>query len=210
MLNNILTYIIVWILFQPFSEINGQMVPFRPKRRGDHTATLINNKLYILGGYGNDVQGKEFFWLDFSVPFNTTQNLSWQDLSNVNLVPSHSDAASVSGGADNNTLFLYGGIDIIAAESVYTFDSQSDSWNIKKITGLPTGKHDLTGITDNNGKMYLWSGLNASYDVQNGMLILDTINLNWRIESSVSAPTPRPGYGATLLPNQKIIYMMGE
>ena len=59
------------------------------------------------------------------------------------------------------------------------------------------------GIIDYNGKMYLWSG----YGGTNDMLILDTINLSWKIGSLVGAPTARYYYGATLLPNQNIIYM---
>ncbi len=39
----------------------------------------------------------------------------------------------------------------------------------------------------------------------NDMLILDTINLNWRKGSIVNAPTPRNSYDATLLPSQHII-----
>ncbi len=57
--------------------------------------------------------------------------------------------------------------------------------------------------------MYLFGGLNYSKDSEflNDMLILDTINLNWGIGSFVNAPTPRSYYGATLLPNQHIIYL---
>ncbi len=41
------------------------------------------------------------------------------------------------------------------------------------------------------------------------MLILDTINLNWEKGSLVivNTPSPREAYGATLLPNQHIIYL---
>ncbi|RGB41048.1 hypothetical protein C1646_663347 [Rhizophagus diaphanus] len=42
------------------------------------------------------------------------------------------------------------------------------------------------------------------------MLILNTINLNWEKGSLVNAPAPRCNYGATLLPNNKIIYMGGQ
>src|SRR6266498_855653 len=106
MLQKNLVYITLWLLL--LVEINCQMTPFKPKMRILHTATLIDNKLYILGGSSKTVDvGKDFFYLDVSVPFNA-QNLSWNDLSSINIVP-HLDAASVKGGANNNTLFLYGG-----------------------------------------------------------------------------------------------------
>src|ERR1051325_11153989 len=131
MLKDILAYTILWFLFRSVAKINCQMVPFKPKKRDDHTATLIHGKLYILGGFPSESVGKDFFYLDVSVPFNT-QNLLGQDLSNVNTVPSHRNAASVNGGANNNMLFLYGGQNDTAMELVYTFDPQSNSWNIQK------------------------------------------------------------------------------
>jgi len=201
MLKNI--YILLWILFQSFVEINCQII----HSRFYHTTTLIDNKLYILGGTPPNFVGTEFLYLDVSAPFNT-QNLPWKNLSSVNIVPSHFGAASVNGGADNNTLILYGGsTNTTTAALVYTFDPQSNSWSAPIISGVSvTRKYDLTGIIDNNKKMYLWGGYNGT-NSQNSMFILDTINLSWREGSLVGPPTPRFNYGATLLPNQTIIYI---
>ncbi|RIA87836.1 hypothetical protein C1645_739813 [Glomus cerebriforme] len=194
-------YLVLWIIFQLLIEINCQMTPFKPTVSNKHTATLIDNKLYILGG--DDVNtnyiDKSFFYLDFSVPFNT-QNLLWQDLSNIDSVPSHSEAASVRGGANNDTLFLYGGhSNDQTIELVYTFDPQSIKWSIPKIAEINSAirKSEVTGV-NYNGKMYLWGGFNR-----------DTINISWGKGSLVNAPTPRSLYGATLLPNNNIIYMGG-
>ncbi|GBC04889.1 hypothetical protein RclHR1_05920009 [Rhizophagus clarus] len=85
-------------------------VPYKPKQREKHTATLIDDKLYILSGRENsgiDV-GKDFFYLEILKSFNT-QNLSWKDLSNTNILLPHYGAAAVSGGKNGNTIFLYGG-----------------------------------------------------------------------------------------------------
>jgi hypothetical protein len=64
-----------------------------------HTATFIDDKLYILGGAipGFGVSQKEsFLYIDFSVPFNTNE-LRWNDLSATtnNIVPHQSAAARV-------------------------------------------------------------------------------------------------------------------
>ncbi|PKB93262.1 hypothetical protein RhiirA5_441852 [Rhizophagus irregularis] len=95
---------------------------------------------------------------------------------------------------------------------VYTFDSQSIVWSIPKIAGVNTiRKWGLTGIINNDGRMYLWSGrTNTIIDYANEMLILDTINLSWSKGSIINAPTPRINYGAVLLPSNKIIYIGGE
>ena len=106
-------YIILWLLFQLLVEINCQITPTRPKQRYGHTSTLINNKLYILGGLainnGSMAVGKGFFYIDVSGSFNTKE-VTWNNLSNINTVPSHYGAATVNGGVNNNTLFLFGGI----------------------------------------------------------------------------------------------------
>ena len=63
-------------------EINCQPTPFNPPELNRHSATLINNKLYIFGGNNLSETTNEFFYLDVSAPFDT-QNLAWQDLANI-------------------------------------------------------------------------------------------------------------------------------
>ncbi|GES82217.1 hypothetical protein GLOIN_2v1488395 [Rhizophagus clarus] len=160
------------------------MTPFRPSISGRHTATLIDNKSYILGGINlSGEMVKDFFYLDVSAPFST-QELLWQNLTNNNMVPPHHSATSAGGGANNDTLFLFG-------------------VNIFR-------KWGLTGVMDYSGKFYLWGGAYMDFVFSNEMLILDTINLNWKKGSLLNAPTPRHRYGATLLPNNKIIYIGGN
>ncbi|RGB41049.1 hypothetical protein C1646_796702 [Rhizophagus diaphanus] len=214
MSKNFLVYFLLLILLQVLVDVNCQLTPFKPSGLFFHTATFVDNKLYILGDDTPD--GKlvnEFFYLDASIPFNTKE-LSWQDLSSINIVPIHSSATSAKGGANNDTLFLYGGFSRDPTmELVYTFDPQHIVWNAQKITGI-NAKYKLTGVMSYNGKFYLWggitrSGITSNSIIVNEMLILDTINLNWGTGSSANAPTPRYHFGATLLPNNKIIYIGG-
>jgi hypothetical protein len=209
MSRNSLIYFMLCILLQALVEVNCQ---FKPNVSDQHTATFIDNKLYILSGFDliRTQLLKEFFYLDVSSPFDT-QNLSWQDLSNINMIPPHASATSVKGGANNDTLFLYGGFTNDSTMSpVYTFDSHSNvwtPWNIPQTAEINTvRKYELTGIINYNGKLYLWSG-NTGTAFANEMFILDTINLGWSKGSVVNAPTPRVQYGATLLPDNKIIYI---
>ncbi|GBB89583.1 hypothetical protein RclHR1_01630021 [Rhizophagus clarus] len=210
MLKKTIIYIKLWILFQLFVEISCQI---KPLERKYHTATLIDNKLYILGGGiiltdSAEKAGKEFFYLDVSVAFNT-QKLFWQDLSNVNTVPSHIGATAVKGGANNNTIFLYGGTDTVPT-LVYIYDPQSNSWSIPKIGGynIHEKKRYMKGVIDTNEKMYIWGG-SVVGGTNSDMFILDTINLRWGIGNLIGAPTPRSEHGAILLPNNNIMYMGG-
>ena len=109
-------------------------------------------------------------------------------------------------------LCLYGGNNDAMA-LVYTFDPQSKTWSTPNIAGVTPAKKKsfLTGVRDNNGKMYLFGGIeftgnNTSTNL-NDMVILDTINLSWGIGSIVGASIPRYSYGAVMLPNQNIIYL---
>ncbi|CAB4414099.1 unnamed protein product [Rhizophagus irregularis] len=190
------------------------MTPFKPIVSSRNTATLIDNKLYILGGYddsGTIPVGKEFFYLDLSVPFNT-QNLLWHDLSNINIIQSIVAATSVNGGINNNTLIMYGGRNLTKIENlalVYMFDTQSNSWSKIVEDSYVSRKRSLSAVVDYDRKMYLFGGWLINNEYTNDMFILDTINLSWRIGSSLNAPVPMINYGATLLPNKNIIYIGG-
>ncbi|PKK61194.1 hypothetical protein RhiirC2_856406 [Rhizophagus irregularis] len=186
MLQKYFVYITLWFLFQfILIEINCQKAPYTLKKRSKHTATLVDNKFW-----------KRFFYIDFSVSFNI-QNLLLTDLSNINTVPSHFGAASARGGANNDTLFICGGIGNVTVdkvELVYSFNLQSNSWSIPKITGespiiLFAAE---TGIINYNGMMYFWDGIVSD-----------------KKGSSIGASKGGLGSAATLLPDNKIICMGG-
>ncbi|GES99185.1 hypothetical protein GLOIN_2v1779981 [Rhizophagus clarus] len=117
----------------------------------------------------------------------------------------------MKGCANNNTLFFYGG-DKHVTDFVYTFNSQSNSWSIPKITGdIPINKYEMTGIIDHKGIMYLWSGAKIAdrTDVDD-MLILDTINLVWGKGNLIGVPIA-DGLSAVLgLDGQRVIIFGGS
>jgi hypothetical protein len=213
LLNNSLIYIAFGILLQFFVEVKSQTAILKPGLRMAHTATLIDNKLYILGGGippANEAPPKEtFLYLDLSVPFNNNNGLRWYDLSINNIVPPHTYANAVKGGANNNTLLLRGGNDFSGQTSnlVYTFNAQNNTWSTPKVTGVPpTIAGFMSPVVDYNGLWYLYGGFSdTSYS--NDMFILDTINLSWKQASSINAPSPRTSCGAVFLPDKNIIYM---
>src|SRR5581483_6049657 len=181
LLNNLLIYITFIILFQFLIDVNSQSTTFKPDLREAHTATFINDKLYILGGsiVGTKLSPKEeFLYLDFPTPFKANVNkLEWHVLSN-DTVPSHRYAATVKGGANNNTLFLYGGESLIdeTMALVYTFDTSNNLWRIPEMMGMPQNKEiGSTLAIDYNGLMYLYGGVTGEYGgtYTNDMFILD-------------------------------------
>ena len=61
MLQKSIMYAILWLLFQSLIEINCQTIPFKPKQRESHTATLIDNKLYIFNSKASNRPIELFF-----------------------------------------------------------------------------------------------------------------------------------------------------
>src|ERR1044072_6283254 len=199
-LNNSLIYITLYIFLQLLVEVKSQTTIFKPDLRYAHTATLINDKLYILGGI--KAIKETFLFLDVFVPFDTNE-LKWVNLSENNIIPSHKHAASIKGGLNNNELFLYGGRPLAAGgamDLVYTFDTQNNLWRVPDITGIPPLRRTgVTTVIDYNGLIYIFGGHNIEYT--NDMFVLD---LSWKKASSINAPSPRTQYGAVFLPNKSI------
>ncbi|PKY21291.1 galactose oxidase [Rhizophagus irregularis] len=216
-LNNSLIYVIFGILLQLLLvvKVYSQILTIKPDLRYDHTATLIRDGLYIIGGATPDgkTPNYPFLFLDVSIPFDTKQ-LKWHDLSNLSnndIVPSHQFAAAIKGGADNNTLFLYGGMNLDNNPMSLVYTLNNLSWDTPKINGTPpNGKLFITPVIDYNGLIYLFGGYSTENIYTNDMFILDSINLSWKNVSSINAPSPRIEYSAVFLPNKKIIYIGGQ
>ena len=152
MLQKLLTYVILWLSIQLLADC--QLVP---KQRESHTATYIDNKLYILGGNLPDnftFHLNDFFYLDVSGPFNT-KSLSWQDLSRNTTIPPHYGATTVVGGVNNNTLFLYGGYSYdVTMALVYAFDPINKTWSIPNVPDEIFRRRNLIGINSNGKCIY--------------------------------------------------------
>ncbi|CAG8684613.1 22980_t:CDS:2 [Rhizophagus irregularis] len=128
-----------------------------------------------------------------------------------------------------STPTISGKVDMLP--SVQTDPSSRDVIFEQELINVRRGKkYGLTGVIDYNGKFYLWGGATSNITLINDMLVLDTINLNldggslinkllisdtnytvwmsWYGPDHVSnVPTPRRDYSATLIPNNKIIYL---
>jgi hypothetical protein len=201
------------ILFLLIIEIKS----FVPLKRGAHTATLINKNLYILGGYSlsgteDSVVGQQFFYVNFSESFVTT-DVKWVDLTSINLAPPIRRASAVRGGENDDKLIVFGGEPVTRElVMVYMFDTVNSSWNTPKLAGSyqPLSKSSLFPVI-NNKKMYLFGGFvlqdkSVENNYVDDMVILNTIDFTFTKGSSINAPTPRGYYGAVLL-NQTILYI---
>ncbi|PKC10676.1 hypothetical protein RhiirA5_414071 [Rhizophagus irregularis] len=201
--------------------VNSQL---SPNLRKLFSAVFIEKKLYIYGGFmdkedanAQKTPDDRFFYLDVSIPFDTS-NLPWRAIpDNAKNLPLESLssiftgglAASV-GGVKNETIFFLNNEKDNTTSPVHSYNSLNNVWNTQNLSGVrPIGRNQMRAITDNNGKIYLLTGFDfTAQEVNraNGLFICDTINLNCVIKD---APLSRLGYGVTLLPNGNLVYIGG-
>ena len=75
-----------------------------------HSASLVENKLYVAGGAADDITFlKDTFYLDLSINFTLENPPFINDATTPNLTNSLDKMASAVGGKDNATIFLFGG-----------------------------------------------------------------------------------------------------
>ncbi|CAH1768146.1 2903_t:CDS:2, partial [Entrophospora sp. SA101] len=125
----------VWIHFTKKQEEKSKglvnSVPTDP--RFVHATVIVNNNLYVMGGYTNG-RSREFFSLDLSQAFDATTP-PWKDLTETSPLPVLSSWAKASSNTNNDTIFLFGGImidtvtgDYNLKNVVYTHDFKSNQW----------------------------------------------------------------------------------
>src|ERR1043166_9426563 len=148
-----------------FPEIES----FTPSGRLAHTSVLVGNKLYFFGGWNGAVDGStnEVFYLDVSQPFNI-QVPPWNDLTLSAGIPFKSSWATASLSDINNeqTIYLFGGInlDLVTSQNnvvsmVHSFNVNSLKWNVPNVKGMqPERRREITSVIDNTGKMYIFGG----------------------------------------------------
>ncbi|GBB96383.1 hypothetical protein RclHR1_02740014 [Rhizophagus clarus] len=211
-------------------KVNAQL---SPSYRKLHSAVLVEKKLYIFGGFNgiiltpeieanyNNNPDDRFFYLDVSIPFDTSY-LPWRPipdnarnlpLGSLSSIATGGVAASI-GGVNNDTIFFINNESDNATKSfspVHTYNSPDNVWNTENLTGVrPIGRNQMRVVTDYTGKIYLLTGFDFTFQGvtrSDGLFVCDTINLNCEIKDA--SVFSRLGYGVTLLPNGMIVYMGG-
>ncbi|CAG8815302.1 15011_t:CDS:2, partial [Gigaspora margarita] len=136
-----------------------------------HSSALIDNKLYFSGGIKfNGINTNEFFYLDVSKLFTTTDNdsMPWVDLTYTG-GPFKVDATACIGGKHNDMIFIFGGIshtigDLFANQSfINQFDTNKQQWsNITSIGNVPTNRAGISCANFDNGLIAIFSGASNS------------------------------------------------
>ncbi|RGB26649.1 hypothetical protein C1646_674627 [Rhizophagus diaphanus] len=210
--------IIFYLISFQINVINCQQ--YVPMKRAFHTATLVEKKIYFLGGFTElSIYTNDFFTLDVSKSFNQSEGCPFEDLNHLSasVVPEHNRATTSVGGISKDTFFLFGG-DMgsqskYASEVLQSFNTSKQVWQYVTINSgeEPLRRTSMNAVTDNNGKVYLYGGVKELVPIQyfNTMDTFDTVNKIWfSIDYDITL-TPRDGYTATYIPDSGVIIYIG-
>ncbi|RIB14715.1 hypothetical protein C2G38_2194233 [Gigaspora rosea] len=192
---------------------------FIPNGRYHHSSVLIDNKLYFGGGMNQSFGiTNEFFYLDVSKPFTTTDNVSmpWIDLTYTG-GPLKDLATACIGGKNNDMIFIFGGISNLSDYSVANqsfvnqFDTSKQQWiNITSVGNVPTTKFFISCANFDNGLIAIFSGEFNTTIITNELWVFNTLTLTWSLSNATNAPLPMYGYRAVTLPDGNILYIGGR
>ncbi|CAG8529926.1 9124_t:CDS:2 [Gigaspora margarita] len=212
---------------------------FKPEPRGGHMATLVNNKIYFMGGsrpiptnspvWSPTHQynlSDEVFYLDLSSPF-TIDSPPFTDLSDISRMPFGSEKGTTVLGDNGHRIYLVGGVqqnmsltlNYNASDSIlwiYTINSQL--WNTSGPgthgTLLPRRRSTATIINSKN-VIYIFGGRvevdtgSSVFTIYDDLFTFDTNLLEWNNLSLPNHPSKRSHCSATLMPDGRIIYLGG-
>ncbi|GBB84331.1 hypothetical protein RclHR1_10950006 [Rhizophagus clarus] len=194
--------------------------------RYGHSSALINDRLYIIGGFSISTQPKgsnDVFYLDLTKPFNTQNPASaLVDITQSSGMPLLiAWASSTVLGSDGILLFggytwsLSTGNSDTSDNALYLYNTTTDQLTIPTVTGVsPIRRREMKIVCDNNENIYIYSGVSLGEIPQwfTDMNILDANSgFKWVLVPMSNAPTyPRADYTATMLPNGVIVYIGGR
>src|SRR5436190_13014285 len=150
-------YIFYVCFFQLASIVNSYTL----LKRGYHTASYVDNKIYFLGGTTDEkAYTNDFFYLDVSKPFTLGSDLPIVDLSNKSLIYNYSIATLTVCGPNKDTIFLLGGeFEDNTAPLVFAYNASDPVWVFVNDKGpKPMRRRYLGSVCDKNAKIYLFGG----------------------------------------------------
>ncbi|CAG8531126.1 9727_t:CDS:2 [Racocetra persica] len=207
-------FVLLSLYFQSISSYPNPVLYVDP--RFGHTATLIRDTIYFVGGRTNDnVFTIDFISLNISLEFPI--NLPpWMELDSTG-VPRTVFHSAVAGGINNSKIVVYGGTVTDPASAAMTslivYDPSTSLWNSITIPSTPPRRHDHSAaiLPDNN--MLIFGGeINPTIDILTSFDVgelwgFNTISLSeWQgFPYLANSPGIRVRHTASVIGNKMII-----
>jgi N-acetylneuraminic acid mutarotase len=152
---------------------------------------LVNNKIYIIGGYNGTTIVKTVYEYD---PVANT----WASKANLPVVNMDMACEVV-----NNKIYVIGGWSGSSAyNTVYEYDQLTNSWTTK--ANMPTSRTEMSSAVVNN-KIYVFGGSTTSSVILNIVEVYDPAANSWT--TKVNMPTARKMHSSAAVNNK--IYVIG-
>ncbi|RIB30606.1 hypothetical protein C2G38_1712513 [Gigaspora rosea] len=185
--------------------------------RWGHTATIINDTIYFVGGRTNDNR----FTLDF-ISLNLAKEFPlisppWVELDSTGM-PLTSDHTAVATGINNSKIVVFGG-DVddpasAAMSSLLVYDPKLQFWNRLIISSTPTRRFLHSAVILSNQFMLIYGGeIGVETGNQNSLVLADLWGFNtsslsgWQGFPSLAnySPGMRERHTASIIGNKMII-----
>ncbi|RIB30897.1 hypothetical protein C2G38_2237985 [Gigaspora rosea] len=193
-------YIFAFLLNFIFAFAN-----YVPSGRSEHTATLVNKKIYFHGGFTwPDGPSNDFFYLDVSQNFSTSA-LPWTDLT----IPGSSRRAAATackGGKNHDSIFIFGSF-LPGTPFTSEFNTTNQEWTNVTSGGIARSS-SISCASFNKSLIAIFAGAND--DNANYLWILDSFALTWSFSNAPNTPQDIYDYCAVTLPDEKILYIGGQ
>ncbi|CAG8569489.1 16819_t:CDS:2 [Dentiscutata erythropus] len=171
-----------------------------------------------MGGVINSQLDSNFFYFDFSLPFDVLSPSK-----NLTSIPVNNAWGTASvGGIHISEIFLFGGImtnknnNSLSKNLVYCYDTFNHTWTAPEISGTqPLGRREATStFNPNNGWIFIFGGAPVQPSNRtlffNDFIILDSVELSWvNFDPPPNGPTRRASHTATLNTNGYIVIIGG-
>lgn len=187
----------------------------KPAARDGHSATISNGKMYIFGGFEDDIDrfSQDIHVLNlqtFSWDFVLTRGIppSWRDFHTLSCI---GDKLYVFGGRSDNEGPFHTSREIYD-DSLYSFDQKTSTWEKVRInpacisTG-PVGRRSHSAIVFNN-MLYVFGGFNSILKQHfNDLYRFNPETSEWTVvQTQGKAPCPRRRQSCCLIGSKLFLF----
>ncbi|NJD01985.1 MAG: hypothetical protein FIA99_05175 [Ruminiclostridium sp.] len=161
--------------------------------RRDHSAVIINNKMYIFGGKSSSA----YFPLAENWEYDIINN-SWTQKSPPSDGRGKSEHSAV---VINNKMYVFGGDDAGLSNYTWEYNPSNNTWTRKANGPAERAGHSAVVI---NNKMYIFGGYDSSYNKRNDTWEYDPVTNIWT--QKAAAPVWIAKHTAVAINNKMYIF----
>ncbi|KAG9297067.1 hypothetical protein G9A89_004933 [Geosiphon pyriformis] len=189
---------------------------FSPSPRLAHIASLIDKRIYFVGGTINLIDyAIDNAYLDLPQNFSTNSPAFYELETLPRSLNISFTSAEVVKTKNITEVIVFDGYRLDPKEYyIYAYKTAQNklTWfpNNDAQTGNPGAKSYINTVIDKKGRIYFWGGTrNFTHLEDKAMYIYDTNSTSWTKIEPKNSPSPRHSYTATLLPDGRIIFIGG-